>query len=124
MKLNLDCVRDILLTLEEITDGVIQYDISESNYKKYTSKYSYKEYAYHLRQCIDSGLIKGKYDANFVYFQDITPKAHNFLANVREDNLWSKFKENAPKFGCLSINTLISKASEYFFQLFLDYLKK
>ena len=33
MKLNLDCVRDILLTLEEITDGVIQYDISESNYK-------------------------------------------------------------------------------------------
>lgn len=109
MKLNLDCVRDILLTLEEITDGVTQYDIGEYNYGNYTSKYSYKEYAYHLRQCIDSGLIKGRYEDFSICFQGITCKAYTFLANAREDKLWSKFKEIAQKFGCFNIDTLVCK---------------
>ncbi len=98
MKLNPDCTRDILLALEElIENGRVQFifesfdDVRES---LHLDKHSTEEIEYHLRQCDMSGLLVGSgfpCSGGFL-ITDISPKAHQFLANTRPKTIWEKVK--------------------------------
>lgn len=115
MRLNPDCIRDILLTIEEISD--FNSGWSYNTQKHCTSilnKYTYEEVLYHVSQSKRSGLIEGVkfYDGGSSFWvEDLSPSGHEFLANIRSDTLWDKVKNISSEVGSKSLNTMIQIAS-------------
>ena len=101
MRLNPDCVRDILLTVEEITDFNTYWNFSKYNIlDDRLKKYSPEEFIYHVHQCYKANLIDDCrfYDAGETgVIGDLTPYGHQFLSNIREDANWNKTKEIAKR---------------------------
>lgn len=123
MKLNPDCIREILIAVE-----------SQTGYHKSTCfsnviqscSFPMETVLYHIDQCEMSGffteighfgtgipinarvLDNGCYDLK-IY--DLSPKGHEFLANIRSDNIWSKTKNAASKIGSFALPALQQIAS-------------
>ena len=112
MKLNADCIRDILLVVEE--NATYSNDVEEEIiYKNLTPKYSKEEILYHVRQCEHSGLFLKvtHYFGGFI-IQDLSPYRHQFVNNIRQDNNWNKTKEIANKVGSSSLDVLKDIAAQ------------
>ena len=115
MKLNPDCIRDILLTIEEVTDYLNEWTFdSKSMNAPLLSKYSYDEIVYHISQCDKAGLI----DGSKIYFgacagvvSDLSPYGHQFLADIRSDNVWHNVKEVSKKVGSNSLQAIMQIAT-------------
>lgn len=96
MKLNPDCVRDILKAVEAVTDydHTFWYDRNDQCVDGLKS-YSHEEILYHVRQCYSAGLIESwqPYEAGDSFqISDLSPAGHEFLANIRNDSVWRKIK--------------------------------
>ena len=123
MKLNIDCVRDVMLWAEDITtptQPAIYVDtdtvktlsaiyLSESEIPtpnqeqlQLLSKYSNEELVYHLRYCITDAII----------IKDLTPLGHDFIANVREEENYNSLKSKAKRAGVESVKALITIGEE------------
>ena len=118
MKLNPDCIRDVLLTVEEGCDIKKSVSIPNPNWERLQS-YSESEVLYHVRQCDLSGfLYQAKTDLLGVYsIRDLTPAGHEFLANIRKDTIWSGVKDVAGKVGATSLNAIVQIASNVVAQM-------
>lgn len=97
MKLNPECVRAILLAVEDEADftHVMQYH-PPTRKNDTLSDFSHEEIIYHIRQCDASGLLFGVhyYDGgNNIIIKDLTPQGHEFIANIASDTVWKKLKE-------------------------------
>lgn len=113
MRLNPDCTRDLLMLFEEKTEPYSCLSYSPREISEELPKYSAKEIAYHVSQCAASGMFigyQGDLSGNFI-IRDISPKAHEFLANIREDTVWNKTKGIAKDVGSNSLNALCQIAS-------------
>lgn len=121
MKLNPDCIRDVLIYLEEnlyidenhqfscitlhkLNEGLSQYneeDIFYSVYNLYKIKYI-------------EGLIKnhGNTVMGICEIQNITWDGHQFLNTVRPQTVWDATKKGAKKLGITSISALSMIALE------------
>lgn len=116
MKLNPDCVRDILLALEIIENDELSFSEYSELKSKFNvlEKYSESELRYHVRQCKLSGLFEGYLEdiIGHTTIKDLSPKAHQILAQIRDDTFWSKLKkrliDNAQGF---SIDLILKLAS-------------
>lgn len=110
MKLNPDCIRDILFEVENETsfDTVFNYDGDEP--QKQLEKYSPNEVMYHIRQASLSDLIT---EPDYYYADyacsvgDLTPKGHEFINNIRQDTNWNTTKDVAKNIGSTSLRALI-----------------
>ena len=113
MKLNPDCIRAILMYSEEHTtvSDVCRFDFEKCPDELFT--YANNEILYHLRQCNESGFFIGfkEYISGDVVIRDISPKAHEFLANIRKDTVWNGVKGVAVKIGATSLKALTQIAS-------------
>lgn len=102
MKLNPDCVRDIMmfledsLTMERNTFGYVDFS---SVWKKFSDQYGRDDLLYSLFQLNKGGyiatdfsedLIKNAYYLDTVFY--ITPKGHDFIAVVSTNDVWAKSK--------------------------------
>ena len=117
MRLNPDCIRDILLAVEDNTGISSVMEVNEENYAQYQQlgKYKYEEAAYHIVQCNLSGYFTdfaARIDDSYMIV-DLTPKGHEFLANIRNDNNWKKIKEAAQKIGSFSLSVLADIAKNF-----------
>lgn len=130
MKLNPDCIRDLLFAIESSDDpGGDTYFVFEDKYGLHEDqtadspglarnrfsalhKYTDDEIYYHLRQCEMDDLIGDitHYSNGSCLVADLTPKGHKFLADIRSDTNWNKTKEIAQKVGSTSLDA-ISKIS-------------
>lgn len=116
MKFNMDCARDILITVESQELG------KNLSFKELCSKLSdYSEDDIHY------ACIKLK-EANYLevkvinlcgndispihHIGDLTFNGHEFLSDIRSDNTWNKTKEIAGKVGSYSLHALTQIASE------------
>lgn len=94
MRLNPDCIRSILLTVEDKCDFDTPWEYNRDNFEsEYLAEYSHKEILYHIKQAEESGLLQGVhyYDGgDDVIICDLTPTGHEFLANIRSDSIWKK----------------------------------
>ncbi|MBD9846446.1 DUF2513 domain-containing protein [Enterococcus faecalis] len=111
MKLNPDCVRDLLLEIEQTTDSNKMYSYSSQD--KYLKKYDENVVYYHFRQADLSGLLyQSQFDmaGNFGCV-DLSPKGHQFLNDIRSENNWKKTKEIASTIGSFSLDALSNIAS-------------
>lgn len=94
MKLNPDCIRDILLTIEDNTGygDEFSYPREKTNYPL-LAKYSENEVRYHLDQCRKSGLANFDISITDNYStEDLEPKGHEVLSKMRDETLWNRFK--------------------------------
>lgn len=93
MKLNPECMRSILLLVEDNVDFSHVWTYSSNDIPEQLSCYSHDEIVYHISQCKKSDLLTGVhfYDGGItVIISDLTPAGHEFLANIRNDSIWSK----------------------------------
>jgi len=131
MKLNPDCIRDILFTVEEKTSPSSQFVYKPS--EKYTNKfllddeseeelqiiherlqfYTDEEILYHINQCELSGFFtEVSQCTGYLYFiEDLSPLGHQFLADVRSDTNWNKTKSIAKTVGSTSLTAIKDIAS-------------
>ena len=122
MKLNPDCIRDVLLTVEENTGFHTVMEIDEDNYTQYQQlkKYKYEEVAYHVVQCNLNGYFSdfaARIDDSYMIV-DLSPKAHEFIANIRSDTNWKKIKEKALVVGSFSLSVLADIAKNFILSQF------
>lgn len=110
MKLDLNCIRDLLMDIEDIVDIDTYADISEESYNELARchKYDYNTLAYHLRQCNLCGyFLNCTQDlSNGFIIVDLTPKAHELLANIRDNNVWKKVLEVVKGVASFSLSLL------------------
>lgn len=118
MQLNLDCVRDILLTVETTNLGE---RISFDNLCLLLPKYSEDEIQYCCLKLKEAGFL----DISTVRLLNATVEGiksincltyigHEFLNNIKSDNIWSKTKDIATNIGSFSLGTLKNIAVNVF----------
>lgn len=108
MRLNPDCIRDILLAVEENTSYSTAMEFSTYTQFDELKQYSTEEILYHIKQCELSGLLTRVdwFMGGGCLIHDLSPKGHEFLANIRSDNVWNKTKETAKSIGSFSLTAL------------------
>ncbi len=118
MKLNPDCIRAILLAVEEVCDMESYFStVEDCSYIK--GNFSREEIAYHVRQCDLAGLLyecSRDFSGNAM-IADLSPAGHEFLANIREENIWANVKTVSAKVGSKSLSCLTQIASSVITQL-------
>lgn len=114
MKLNPDCIRDILLVVEKQTDVNNLASFTNREDFEQLPMYSPNEIMYHIRQCDHSGLFLDKviYVSEGCFVKDLSPKGHEFLADIRQDTNWNRTKDIAKNVGSYSIKALSGIASQ------------
>ena len=110
MKLNPDCIRDLLMSIEKVCSYERRWAYSkDSPLPELFPKYSHEEILYHLRYCANADLLNGTLfvgNGSFVKVGDLTPSGHEFLANIRNDTFFNKVKAIAAELGVNSLNDL------------------
>lgn len=114
MRLNPDCVRAILMSVENATDAshYFEYD-KRGNTHELLTKYDHNEILYHMYQCNMAELITGfqPFDGgDSVIIGDLTPNGHEFMANIRNDSVWNKTQRVASKIGSGSLRSMVQIA--------------
>lgn len=112
MKLNPDCIRDILFVVEN--NATYSNDVSEETmFKELGSKYPKEEILYHVRQCEHSGLfLKVVHYFGGFSIQDLSPYGHQFINDIRQDNNWNRTKDIAKNVGSFSLDVLKDISSQ------------
>ena len=112
MRLNADCVRDVMLFLEENLELVSFLDCSNIEIN-YTSN----DVTYTCAKLIEAGYLIGNTKVDLsghmkVVINSITWNGHQFLDNVRSNTVWKKTKETAIKLGSVSVSFLSNIAAQ------------
>lgn len=109
MKLDYDCIRDILFTVEETTTLEQGCYINQA----YTEHHRLKKYdinvlKYHVRQCaLNDYFTEASFDfENNCIIADLSPKGHEYIAAIRSENVWNKTKEIIGKIGGVALSTI------------------
>ena len=113
MKLNPDCMRDILLCMEDVE---YQHYLPIAEIYSLLSKYSENEINYSILKLDEAGFIDATitpYDGGvmIIDIEDITYQGHQFLANIHSETVWKGVKQIAGKVGSTSINAIVQIAS-------------
>lgn len=114
MRLNPDCVRDILFSIEELSKPNSLLTSEQLSKSKFLNNYTNDEILYHLQQLDWSGYIitpaKHKtFDGIFIV-SDLSPTGHEFISNVRKDTNWNKVKSISKDVGTETLSSIKSIA--------------
>lgn len=118
MRLDPDCVRDILFVVEELTGWRKPITFPAHFPDEVTGKYSKDTLSYHIDQCYMNGLLMCAsrtmtWDrAGNTVIKGLSPKGHEFIENIRSDNTWSKVKQAARIAGSFSLKVLVNLAAQ------------
>lgn len=131
MRLDIDCVRDLLLCIEENTGlrkvcSFIDCGLTESacyvgnesqpfDYQlPLDNKYKNDKLIYHLNYCVEDQLIT-RSDISTMYcivISDLTPLGHQLLNNIRDDSIWGKVKNILSGFSSVSLPVVGNTAGQ------------
>lgn len=124
MKLNPDCIRDVLLYLEEnlkVKDCQKFSEITLSQLQDALSQYQPEDVFYSVYNLHEIHFIDGRFsDINdmkmyFCEINNITWNGHQFLNTIRPKTVWEATKQGASKLGIMSmhaLNTIAMKITE------------
>lgn len=117
MKLNLNCIRDALITLENwlvLNDDLefVLIDLDEICKSSDMLKYSKPEIAYTLVLLNEAGFIKAIVSSTFEGIDELnvvrlTYKGHQFLDTIRPQSMWDKIYSISEKTGLKSISSIM-----------------
>lgn len=115
MKLNPDCIRDVLLYLEEnlkVKDCQKFSEITLSQLQDALSQYQPEDVFYSVYNLHEIHFIDGRFsDINdmkmyFCEINNITWNGHQFLNTIRPKTVWEATKQGASKLGIMSMHAL------------------
>ncbi len=112
MRIDNDCVRDILFTIEE-TSNFKESCYMIGAFNRYPKLEKYNEpgkILYHVRYLAMKNMIYLP-DKKISDSYDLTPDGHEFLANIREENNWKKIKNISSSIGFASLK-IVSAIAE------------
>ena len=125
--MDIDCIRDILLQVEE-TPFTVYRDSDESDEKdselSFIDKYDDKTLLYHINLANELGLIKASICMGMSSVLDLSAQGHLFLADIREENVWNKTKEISKQVGASSLDTVKQIAVNVVSSLISGYFQK
>ena len=119
MTLNYDCIRDVLLYLEDMlgyTDNQVAMThkrLTISSVVNELTSYTKEDVQYTIEKLFEAKFIRiinisidnQRYIVNG-YIDDITWDGFNFLNNIREKSIWEATKQGAKKVGAMSISAI------------------
>lgn len=115
MYLDPDCVRDILLTIEGCDAGE---HVTTRTLREKLQNYTLEQIEYTCMILGDGGLLEltqlpmpGRSLSGIKSIERLTYKGHEFLANIRNQNIWTGVKGVASKIGSKSLDALVQIAS-------------
>jgi len=120
MKLNHDCIRDIILFIEDTTTASIPYVLVINIQNHLNSIYDNETINYHVLFIGSAHLVEkvSVADNNIpLTVWDLTPLGHDYAGNIRDTKVWSKLKSVTSKLASISLPVLIEKSSEIAFNL-------
>ena len=100
---------------------------SEEKDEPLFDKYGVDTIFYHIRQADYAGFFIGEVTYTFdlsAIIINLSPEAHEFLANIRQDTNWNKTKSIASKVGSFSLNVLKDISIEVISKVISDQLNK
>lgn len=110
MKLNTDCMRDILLAVEQAN---YEERLSFDTLHERIPKHSEEDLHYCLVKLDEAGLLEvttvpvmRQHLPAIKSVHYLTMSGHEFLENIKSDNVWNKTKNIAKNVGSFSISTL------------------
>lgn len=108
LKLNHDCVRDLLLTIEELDSRTQWVPIEEIADRSNLSRkgYTLDELSYTAVCLTDRDYIKAEITFEGGTINRLTMDGHNFLDNIRDPFVWKETKKAASKLTSVSIGML------------------
>lgn len=114
MKLNPDCMRDIMLLVEDLP---LNGELTPTNLYNSLPSYTQDELTYTCikleeANLIDAYIIQADNAKILARIFDLTILGHEFVKNIHNDDVWSTVKTTASKVGSFSIKTLITIASK------------
>ncbi|MDE5777466.1 MAG: DUF2513 domain-containing protein [Lachnospiraceae bacterium] len=114
MKLNIDCVRDVLLQCEEIP---LNGKLSFKELVALLSGYSEDDLTYTCIKLHEAGYLsivyidyKGK-EKHVSSISDISFQGHEFLNNIKDSSVWNNIKNVGSKVGATSISAFTQIAT-------------
>lgn len=112
MRLNLDCVRDILLFVEDGIDSEIDC-VTFEELVSTLDNYDRNTLHYHVNQISKHGFVDNVFyaDNQPQLISDLTPEGHAFLANIRSNSVWNQVKSTCLKLGVSSLGGAAQIAS-------------
>ncbi len=108
MKLDIDCVRDVLLEFETFPFGCY----TAFSFEKSISNYGVDNVEYTLAKLKEAGYINAETlmrpdgHPEFLGIYDITYAGHNFLSTIREPSVWEKLKGAVLNGGTASVKVV------------------
>lgn len=119
MRLDLDCIHSILVSLADNLQPDEYGDISPINplelYQSELSQYSQNEVLYWIRQLMDSNIIVSgkKYVSEpLPQIKDLSMIGYQFIESVGPKSTWDKVKPKLLEFSFDSLLTLVQKCIE------------
>lgn len=129
MRLDIDCLRDVLLCIEEHT-GLRNYcyfidkelesiannmgSVSpiQAYQEKLLEKYDNDTLLYHVHFCVEAEFAKTSLEQSRykMWIADLTPKGHEFLANIRDTKQWTTVKKGLAAVRNYSLSAISSVA--------------
>lgn len=110
MKLNQECIRDLLLYLEDNLSYRNNISINSLTLKEYSPE----ELIYCTEKLIEANYLKcivaHGYNPPHIVARSITYDGHQFLDNIRDDKIWKKTKSILAPIKSISID-IISKTA-------------
>jgi hypothetical protein len=121
MKLNYDCVRSVLLTVEKsktIDEELNLNPLTVETIFEQLPKYEDNEILYTIEKLKEAGYINAALQFAAGHFIDgavssITYSGHEYLDNIREPEVWRKVKAMLKNAGAITL-PLISQAAQMF----------
>ena len=114
MKLNPDCIRDILFAIEDLSKPNSLLTSEQLSKTKFLSNYSAEEILYHLQQLDWSGYImtpsRHKTLDGIFIVNDLSPVGHEFISDIRKDTNWNKVKSISKEVGTETLTSIKSIA--------------
>lgn len=122
MKLNSECVRDVLLSIEKIARLDNSYNMVhipiKTIFADLSAGYRPNEVFYTIRKLNEGGYVEilnesklpQFVDISEYYVIDITYKGHQYLNSVRDNNIWSKIK---PVVGNMALGIIQATAEKF-----------
>ena len=116
MRFRPELMREILMVLEERPAGTPFYGVIQSD------EHSQAEMNEHTKLLLDNGYLEGQIShdprsvPNYFAIMGLTMRAHEFLANARNNTIWKKVmaeaEEKGMSLGATLLDKLLGKAAE------------
>ena len=114
MRLNYDCIRDILLYIEANTTSTKRNISIKILLESLNQKYDEDTIIYHIYQIESAGLVYNVlYAGNRpIVISDLSPEVHEYVNNIRDNKVWKAIKGKLGEVSSASLPLLIEMAPE------------